>query len=346
MSPSPDAKAGLRFLRRASLDILQRTPSPAELRTYLGAPVGMVVDRLYGLREAMEVWLEEELFYFLLLDNFRPETRAIKTLPERLEAKKSDVRSATLEIILSTSFSLRNPGNDTFVSVVLEQCLGMTVQDKNNARVLEAGKKMYDGHKTRFLREVGSTQADLIDIVMRQRGFTQHLLDRHHERLFGRPLPQRDPAAEAVVDRVHQDFGQFFAVLSEWIASEDYRAALAKKKPRSDRQFIRGLYMDLLERRPTYEEMRNMRNAMQSMADPTPIRAVMAKVMLDSGRAKLPELKADEANDFVRRCFLRYLGREPGQEELPAFAQTLAQPGATATHVVRALVGSAEYQYY
>ena len=33
------AKVSLPFLRRACLDILQRTPSPAERRNYLGAPV-------------------------------------------------------------------------------------------------------------------------------------------------------------------------------------------------------------------------------------------------------------------------------------------------------------------
>lgn len=346
MSSTAETKASLRFLRRATQDILQRTPSPAELRTYLGAPIGMVVQRLFRQLEAMDVWLEEELFYFLLLDRFRPLTKAIRSLPKRMQQKKTNVRNATLEIVLSTSFSLRNPGNDTFVTVVLEQCLGMKVQDNRNTYILEAGKKMYDGRRTRFLREVGSTQADLIGIVMRQEGFTRHMLDRHHRRLFGRPMKRKAPAAEAAVARVHADFGQFFDMLGDWITSEAYLAELARKKPRSDRQFIRGLYMDLLERRPDHEEMRNMRNALQSMADPTPLRAVMAKVILDSGRAVVPELKSGGEKDFVRRCFLRYLGREPSQEELPAYAKAVGEPDCGPTHVVRALVGSPEYQYY
>jgi len=341
-----DSKASLRFVRRATLDILQRTPSPAELRSYVGAPIDLVVQRLFRRLEAMEVWLEEELFYYLLLDNFRPKTRAIASLPRRMMKREIDVRGATLEIVLSTSFSLRNPGNDTFVTVILEQCLGMRVQDRRNTHTLEAGKKMYDGLKTRFLRQTGSTQADLIDIVMRQEGFTWHVLDRHHRRLFGRPLDRKAEAAEAAAARVHADFGEFFAVLADWITSPDYLAAIATRRPRTDRQFVRGLYMDLLERRPDYEEMRNMRNALQSMADPTPLRAVMAKVILDSGRAKLPALEPGGEREFVKQCFLRYLGRGPTQEELPAFAGALAKQECSPIHVVRALVGSPEYQYY
>ena len=182
------------------------------------------------------------------------------------------------------------------------------------------------------------------------RANSRFLLDRHYRRLLGKPLldnpsPDRSAQAKLWVERVHREPGQFFELLGEWIMSEAYREALAVPRVRNDRQFIRALYMDLLERTPSYQELRNMRNAMQSMADPAPLRSVMAKVILDSGQARLPGLERGREAEFVTECFRTYLARDPGQGETAAFVEIL-RDGAEARHVVRALVGSPEYQYY
>jgi len=93
--------------------------------------------------------------------------------------------------------------------------------------------------------------------------------------------------------------------------------------------------------------MRNLRNAMQSMADPAPLRSVLAKVVLDSGQAKLPG--GDDGADpgaFVTECFRRFLARDPSEAEQATFREAIAKQGATRQHVVRALVGSVEYRSY
>jgi hypothetical protein len=331
------------YVRRVCHDALQRAPSPDEATALLALPDAQIARHLLGTEEAMRMWLEEELQYSLLLDNFRPRTPAVEGLPEALRKGRATVHAATAELLLSPAFSLRNPGNDTFVTVVLEQCLGMTVQDRRNAAVLEAGKQCYDGKRTTFLGEIGGSQADVVRIVLRQRGFTKHLLDRHHRRLFLAPLPEKD---SATVDRLHADHTAFFPILAEWLASERYLALVPKPRVRSERQFVRSLYIDLLGREPTRDELRNMRNALQAMADATPLRAVMAKVILDSGKARLPELQRGAESAFVTACFQRYLGREPGPEELTAFLAVLEDADATAAHVVRALLASPEYQLY
>jgi hypothetical protein len=335
-------------VRHLSLDILLRTPTPAEERAYVGFPVDKVAERMMGSLEACQVWVEEELLFFLLLDNFRPETKAIKSLPRRLYKGQVTAHQAIGEIMMSTGFSLRNPGNDTFVTVVLEQGLGMRVQDRRNVPTLEAGKKLYDGYKVRFLDQQGTTQADIVKIVCGHPGFTRSLLDRYHRRLLRGPLPKR---ATALVERVHGDPRQFFPVLREWVGSDLYRAQMRIKRPRSDHQFIRSLYFDLLDRAPRYQEFRNMRNALLSMADPAPLRSVMAKVILDSGRARLPEFDPGKAAQFVEAAFLRYLGRPPTQDELGRFTRIIANPDVASRKVdgamvVRTLVTSPEYQYY
>lgn len=333
-----------RHLRRLCFDVVQRSPTAAELRNLTGAEPRQVVDRLVRSREAMSAWFEEELFYFLLLDNFRPRGDTIDRIPARLQQGEMDVRGVLGELLLSTGFSLRNPGNDTFVTVVLEQCLGYRVQDAKVKPVLAAGKRVYDGKKDRFLGNEAGTQADLVRIVIQHVDCTRHLLSRHHLRLLGAGLPN-DSAA---VERVHSDPRQFFDVLAEWMLSPAYLARIEQPRPKNERQFLRGLWQDLLERTPGPDEMRNLRNAMQSMADPAPLRSVLAKVVLDSGQARLPAA-GDEAGNpaaFVTECFRRFLARDPNEAERDTFVRAIEGQGATPQHVVRALVGSVEYRSY
>ena len=338
-------KATRQTVRHLSLDLLLRTPTPAEVRMYVGAPRAQVARRMMSTLEAKKVWVEEELLFFLLLDNFRPETKAIQSLPRRMHENSASAHDAIAEIMISTGFSLRNPGNDTFVTVVLEQGLGMKVQDRKNKKTLEAGKKMYDGYKTRFLQSVGSSQSDIVKIVVEHKDFTRHLVNRYHVRLMRGPLP-KGQKSKGEIRRVHEDNRQFFPVLEGWLASDLYARQMAVKRPRSDNQFIRSLYFDLLGRAPEYQEFRNMRNALLSMADPAPLRSVMAKVILDSGQADLPKLSRGKEDLFVKEAFLRYLGRPPSQDELLKFATILRDPKVEARHVVRSLVTCPEYQYY
>lgn len=331
-----------RLLQRLCYEVLLRGPSPTELRMFDGAELATVVPRLLQSREAMTVWFEEQLQYFLLLDQFRPQGETFEKLPSRLQNHELDPRAAIAEILLSTGFSLRNPGNDTFVTVVLEQCLGYRVQDAKIKPILAVGKKLYDGKKGRFLGKDGQSQSDVVQSVLAHEDFARHLLSREHQRLLGTPL-QKDSSAIALVQK---DYQQFFPVLTEWLQSQAYVDALQQRRAKTERQFLRGLYFDLLERTPSYEELRNLRNAMQAMADPAPLRSVLAKVVLDSGQCKLPECLPEEAAEFVRECFLRYLARAPSERELAAFLKVLLQDGGLPLQVVRVLVGSLEYQTY
>ena len=49
----------LRHLRRLCFDVVQRSPTAAELRNLTGAEPGPVVERLVRSREAMSAWFEE-----------------------------------------------------------------------------------------------------------------------------------------------------------------------------------------------------------------------------------------------------------------------------------------------
>ena len=166
--------ADRRFLRALYLDTTARTPLPAEWESAHGRSRQQVISELVGALPHFEGFYEEELFYFLLVDNFRPATEAFATLPQRLAQRRICVRDAIRQIVSSQFFSARNPGNDTFVTVVMEQLLGLTVQERRNVRVLEAGKRMYDGSRAVFLGVKGSNQADLVRIAVEDERFEKH----------------------------------------------------------------------------------------------------------------------------------------------------------------------------
>jgi hypothetical protein len=342
-----EARADLTYLRRLAFDALQRPPLRSEIAALVGMPVERVSRQVWRRQEAMEQWLEEELYFHLLIDRFRPRSGAIERLPQRLARGEASARDATAEILLSTGFALRNPGNDTFATVVLEQCLGLTVQDRRSKSELAAAKAMYDGRKARLLGVEGDSQADIVRIVLDRPEFAATLLDRQHRRLFGVRLASRGKAAIAAATATAGDGLQgFFELLAQWCSSPEYLTAMQTKRPRSHYQIVRGLYFDVLGRAPDYEETRNTRNALSSMADPTPMRIVLARILVESPKAILPGSRSEGDAAFVRSAFEHYLGRPPVEEESAKFVEILAQRGATERHVARALLASVEYGYY
>jgi len=336
------ADAERRSVRALYLDLLGRTPSAVELTTAAGMGRESLVRRLVGSLEFWESWYENELYYYLLLDNFRPKTPELEALPARLANGQTNVRDAIQQIVISQYFNARNPGNDTFVSVVLEQLLGIVVQDE--VRILEAGKKMYDGYKIALFGAKGESQSDLVSIVLAQSGFVPFLMRRHYERVFGRAPGKAD--LEGWATMVRDDARAYEAVVLEWFTSEEYEAVLAALRPKSDLMWIRSFYVDLLERPPTFDEFRNFRNALQSLADSTPLRSVLAKVVIDSGKVGVPGKAGLDARTFIEEQFRRFLGRGPRADELTAFTEALADPACTPGTLVHAIVSSAEYQHY
>ncbi len=336
------AEDARRLIRRRFLDLLGRGPTEAEILAAAKAGDEASVDALVASGEFWRSWYEEELFYMLLIDQFRPTGEPLASLPDRLARGEADPKGGLAEIVISQYFSARNPGNDTFVTVVLEQGLGLKVQEKANVATLEAGKKMYDGYETAFLGEKGASQSDVVRIVFGKRAFAERYVERLHRRICGAELPEAERAAAA--ERFEKDPRGLAAVVRGWVLSPRYVSTAKYPRAKTDPQWVRTLYADLLGARPAYKEFRDTRNALLALADSTPIRRVLGKVVVDSKRADRAAAVGGDGKRWIEERFLLLLGRKPRAGELEAYEAVLKESGPRV--VLRAIVQSQEYQSY
>lgn len=328
-------------LRSVFLDVFRRPPLEVERSAWIGRPRSELIDSVLLTQEFWQSWLDEQLYYFLLIDNLRPTTEGVREIPALLAGDKIEVLEALHRICLSASFDRRNPGPDTFVTVVMEQLLGLEVQ--KNARELEIGKKIYDGTRGTFLGRLGSSQADVVHIALEDRRALRHLLQREYERWMRRLAPGQD--LSAWTETLQREPLAMRAVLREWLRSKEYEARLETRLPQPNRLFVRALYVDLLARVPDEGEAERLRGALDGLANSGPLRSLVARLILDSGKAPIPERESIlDAGAWIRGLFERLLGRSPSEKELATFVEAYADPACRPETVVYAIVSHPEYQ--
>ena len=104
-------------LRRLSLDLLGRPPYLEERGEWLLKSRSQLVELVLQCEAFWTNWLEEQLYYFLLIDNFRPTADLSRSIAAQLANGTLGVREALHRVCLTASFDRRNPGPDTFVTV-------------------------------------------------------------------------------------------------------------------------------------------------------------------------------------------------------------------------------------
>ena len=332
---------GSGVLRSVFCDLLGRPPFQSERDEWLGRPLSALVDETLDSESFWNAWWEQQLYYFLLVDSFRPETERIRNAPSDLAAGKLDVRGALHRVALTPTFDLRNPGADTFVTVAMEQFCGLSV-DREKAD-LEAGKRAYDGLPARFLGKAASNQSDVIRICVEDRKAAAHLLEREYQRLLRQEPSRREISSD--VRSLHKDARAFTKILRAWLLSDAYALRLSKGYPKSNSVFVRGLFIDLHDRFPDKEELESMRSALDGLADPGALRAVLTRMLMNASQEELPTKKSiPDPTKWVRTQFQRLLGREPEAAELAGFVSIYHQPACTPRTILYALLTHPEYQ--
>lgn len=327
-------------LRAVFSDLIGRPPLAAEREAWAGRPLAEFLAECTGSEAFWKHWWEEQLYYLLLVDSFRPETDRILAVPGDLEAGRIHVRDALHRAALTPTFDLRNPGSDTFVTVMMEQFCGLKVDRERGE--LEAGKRAYDGNKVRFLGEPAASQSDLIRVCVEHVDAARHLLGREHERMLRGALERRDLVRQA--RKLVDDPYAFLEIVRGWLSGPVYAARLTGRYPKSNRLFVRGLFVDLMGRLPEETELESMRTALDGLADSRPLRSVLSRMLLDSGDAILPPKGSiEDATAWVRAQFERLLGRSATGDELKAFVTAFHKPECQPRTILYALVSHPEY---
>lgn len=327
-------------LRAVSIDLLGRPPTDEERERWVGEPRGDLVDALLATEEAWEHWLGEQLYYFMLIDRFRPVGTSLDELPRLLAARALSPRDALHRIALSTSFDLRNPGADTFVTVVMEQFCGIEVQESK--RELEHGKLAYDGERARFLGEEANTQSDVVRIAARHADAAEHFVAREHERLTGRPVPARELGR--IGRSVHREPKAAFDLYTEWLASDAYDARIRTGRAVPNHTWVRMIHHDLGRPAPSDEDVESMRSALDGLGDPAPLRSAILRMALAAKDADVPRVNDEaESEAFVKGAFQRLLGRTPAPDEARAFRAAALEDDGPRT-ILYVLMTSEEYE--
>ena len=328
-------------IRAAFLDLLGRPPLRAERELWAGKGLVDLLDELLDSEAFWSKWLEEQLYYFLLIDNFRPQSERVETIPADLAAGRLHVRDAIHRVVLSSSFDLRNPGADTFVTVVMEQLLGIVVQKQ--ARELEIGKTAYNGGTGLFLGQVVNSQSDVVGVAMADKRFGQGFVDREYMRLI-RGVQDKSERRDAIRAFAKDEFS-FLDHYRKWFLSPEWEARLTRPRQTTNRDWVSSLFVDAYDRLPTDSEARRMRDALDGLSDPAPLKGLLARLVLDSEEAKLPAKKdVESVSPWIEQQFLNLLGRSPTEQEAAVFTRAFREPDCRPATILLAIVTGAEYQ--
>src|SRR5262245_44614970 len=70
---APEAPVAARELRALALDLLGRPPLAAEWKRWRELTRAQLLEQLVACPDFWAHWFDEQLYYFLLVNNFRPE---------------------------------------------------------------------------------------------------------------------------------------------------------------------------------------------------------------------------------------------------------------------------------
>lgn len=139
----------------------------------------------------------------------------------------------------------------------------------------------------------------------------------------------------------------------------------AEPRARTNSQFVRAIYADLLGRTPeqydlvlyngaseigrlALDERAIVLQALDDVGDPRPMRALLATALTRSAEADIPaKTEVDDPEAFITDQFNKLLGRDPNPYELAAFVdEWKSDADVNPRTVIRALINSREYQSY
>ena len=329
---------GLRRLRRLYLDVLGRSPTPAEAIAEERQGVRALVKNILLRAEMGRAWTEEVSIRFGLLGDTRPISDEATSLALRIPSKNLPPHLVERDLALDPSFLRAHPPGRPLADAVARLLLGREPTDEESlaAIALAEGKPV----EMPGLGTVASPREWLVK-VLDSRAFRRAAMLRRLERFLDSGDARKHIGrALNAVDESHKSWRAYL----EGLLTD--RAYLGRKKlrPKGTATFLRTLFIDLLERKPTDREMTALVRAVEAMGGDTAAFAAVVRIMIDSGQAPIPLLvDIYDLPRWLKDRFLRYLGRPPTKTELKAYGQVAMDPDGGPELIIQALLTGAEY---
>ena len=329
---------GLKRLRRLYLDVLGRSPTPAEAIAEERQGVKRLVENILLRAEMGRAWVEEIAIGFGLYGDFRPQGQEAVDLALRVPAENLPPHVVEGALARDASFLRRHPPGRPLAEAIAR----LLLDRPPSAAELAASIRLAAGEPADVpgLGTVADSRAWLVRVLDGE-DFRRAATARRLARFFS------SGDARAALGRAltaAQDGGTAWRTFLEGVLSD--RAYLERKqlRPKETVTFVRTLFVDLLERGPTDREMAALVQAVGAMGGDAAALAALVRVMIDSGQAPLPLLvDIDDAPRWLIDRFLRYLGRRPSPAELKAYGQVLLHPQGGPELVIQALLTGPEY---
>ena len=328
----------LRRVRRLYLDILGRSPTPAEAIAEERSGPKKLVKNILLRSESGRAWVEALQVRLGLIGDYRPMGDDATKLALRIPAESLTPVQVEGTLARDPAFLRRHPPGRALAEAIARLLLDRAATPDE----IRAAAELAAGRPTQ-VPGVGPVQdsRDWLIRVLDSQAFGRAAMRRRLERFLdsgdaANPLGRGLLAAKES-NKVWRSFLESVLVDPRYL---DRR----RLRPKDDVTFLRSLFVDLLERKPTDRELTALVRAVQTMPGESAAFAAVVRVMIDSGEAPIPLLvDIYDAPRWITDRFLRYLGRRPSAAEMDAYGKTLLHPQGGPELVIQALMTGPEY---
>jgi len=371
-----DAVAQTILVRRMYFDAANRSPTNDELILAPFLTTNGVADQLVNDYGYYQGWYEQRLVQFNLVGLNAPKTndadyQALSSIPARLTNGEITEIQALGEIAKSAAWARLNADSRDFTYSLFEEFLNRepssSTPSGGGKSEYTAATNIYNGTATALFGETGATADDLVDIVLglngRRPNYDANLpgnlapdataLFRGQIQLTWTRLVPSTPIAPSDLAtwtaQYAADPTKIRATVATILKTTAYANDAQTPRAKTPRQFIRGLYVDVLGRNPDLDTVSNLEYSFVSAGDPAPLADQLVQQMLRSSdaNAATPATTGLDIDAWIKATFVRTLGRLPTDAELATLKSALQAGGVTTTDVeLEALLTSQEYLYY
>lgn len=327
-------EALLRRFRRLYLDVLGRPPTVKEVLSEERGGVRDVAQSILGRAEAGRAWVESVATALGLYGEFRPTSGAARDLALRIPAESLLPHEVEAVLAKDPAFLARHPPGRALASAVPRLLLGR--EPTSEERALAGRQARPEATEAAPADAVGWIAA-----VCASEEFVLAALRRRLARFL--PSGELDRRFESALGAVRAGRPAFRAWMESLLADPVYldRRHL---RPKDDLTWLRSVFVDLLERRPTDRELVALLRALENMPPGAGARAALVRILIDSGEVPLPLLvDIEDGPRWMTDRFLRYLGRRPDPQESQVYGRALLHPHGGPELVVYGLLTGVEY---